>query len=154
MQKKLYPLVPLLCWALLSGSCKKDAAPTYNNVAITFSLIDYNTGPYSAGTWSTGTKIRIRYAGTVIDSLTSLYGAFNLPRSTVISNACTEPLNKITHTFKMQSNVINSLEFIDQYGIRISYDLTAAAIYIGSSSDTTTGNLPNTGCHLSVFPVR
>jgi hypothetical protein len=145
----------LFILVLFSGiSCKKEPAVNYTNVSVSISLIDYSFGVYAPGSWSTGTKIRIRYAGTTIDSLTVLSGAFNLPQNTPITNACAATMNRLTHTFKIQSNVLNTLEFYDQSGLRISYDMTSSNIYSGTSSDTTTGYLPNTACHLSVFPVR
>jgi hypothetical protein len=144
-------LAGVICLIL---SCKKEAPVAYTNISLKIGLVDYSFAPYASGTWSTGTKIRVKYAGVVLDSLTSLYGAFNLPRSTPISNACSEPMNTITHSFRIQNNVLNTFEFSDQSGVRITYDLSPTAIYLSSSSDSTTSTLSNANCHLSVYPVR
>jgi|GEM_PF-2777022 hypothetical protein len=140
---------------LLSGdSCKKEPTVTYGSVTVHISLIDYNYAPYTAGTWLSSTKIKIRYAGVYLDSLVNLYGAFNLPQSTPIASPCTAHLNELSHTFRIQNNVLNSLEISDPSGLRISYQINNTTSYFSTVSDSTTSYLSNTGCQLYLFPVR
>jgi hypothetical protein len=147
--------IVLLVIFLLSGdSCKKEPAVTYSMVTVNISLIDYNFGIYAPGTWTSATKIKIRYAGVYLDSLINLYGAFNLPQGTTVTNPCTAHLNVLSHAFRIQNNVLNSLEISDQSGLRISYQLNNSTCYFSTVSDSTTSYCPNNGCALSIFAVR
>jgi hypothetical protein len=152
------PVLFCACFLLLilAGSCKKNSTPavSYSYVPVSISLIDYNFGSYTAGSWSLSTRVLIKNGATIIDSLTNMYGSYNSPMSGPITNACTQHLNTITHTFKIQSGILNSMEFSDQNGLRITYDLNPTSAYFVSVSDTTTSYCPNTNCRLSVFPVR
>jgi hypothetical protein len=135
-------------------SCKKEPPVNYTSVTLTIGLVDYSFAPYTSGSWSTGTKIQVKYGGVVLDSLNSLYGAFNLSRSTYIGNACTEPMHTLSHSFRIRNNVLNTVEISDQTGVRLTYNLSPSAIYLNYTSDSTTSTMPNSGCHLSLFPIR
>ncbi|MFI5149709.1 MAG: hypothetical protein ACHQRM_08240 [Bacteroidia bacterium] len=148
----LFPVLILLCSS--SGSCKKEAPVTYANVTLNIALIDYNFGVYTAGTWSTATRIKIKYAGTTVDSLLNLYGAFNLPQSAPVSNPCSAHLNILSHSFRIQNNALNTLEISDAGGLRISYLINNSTAYFNAVSDSTTAYCPNSGCPLSIFAVR
>ena len=144
-----------LAGALLGvQACKKDKGPTYTNINVSISLLEYTFVPYASGTWSTAVKARVRSNGALTDSLTYLLPAFNAPQGTPQSNACGSHLNTITHAFKTQDDAVNVLEFYDATGVRITFDLTPAAVYFSTASDSTTSYLPNGGCSHSVFLIR
>ncbi|HXC05234.1 MAG TPA: hypothetical protein VNZ86_10815 [Bacteroidia bacterium] len=148
-------LILLLSLFLLSGnSCKKEASVTYSMVSVNICLVEYNFGIYAPGTWSTQTRIKIRYGGQYLDSLMNLYGAYNLPQNTALTNPCSTHLNVLSHVFRIQNNVLNTLEISDPNGLRISYQLNNSTAYFNVVSDSTTSYCPNTGCPLSIFAIR
>jgi hypothetical protein len=135
--------------------CKKSPpAITYSNMTIQIALVDYTFGRFAAGAWTTGTKIKIRCAGTSVDSLNSLIGCFNVGQGVSVMNGCGAHFQTISHTFKIQDGSINSMEFIDQGSTKLFCDLTATAVYFNSVYDSTTALISNSGCPLSVFAAR
>jgi hypothetical protein len=150
--------VLLLILALLTATapaCKKNPpAITYSNVTITLGLVDYTFGQFAAGTWTSGTKIRIRCAGANVDSLNSLLGCFNVGQGIPIMSGCSAHFLTLTHTFKVQNGSINSMEFIDQGSTKLFCDLTPTTVYFNSVADSTTAFISNAGCLLSVFAAR
>ena len=152
---RIFGLFLFAFWAFAMGACKKSPpAITYSTVNMNISLVDYTFGQYAAGAWTTGTTIRIRCAGNLVDSLTSLLGGFNVGQKTPVMNGCNAHFQALNHTFKMQNGSINSMEFIDQGITRLSCDLTPSTVYFYSVSDSTTSFISNAGCTLSVFAAR
>src|ERR1700756_2577046 len=98
---------------LFAPGCKKDKGPTYTNINVSISLLEYTFAPYAAGTWSTAVKARVRSNGALTDSLPYLLPAFNAPQSSPQTNPCGSHLNTITHAFKTQDDAVNILEFYD-----------------------------------------
>ncbi len=152
---KFFPISFFVFLFFVAPGCKKSPpAVTYSNVTMNISLVDYTFGQYAAGAWTTGTKIRIRCAGNLVDSLNSLLGGFNVSQNVSVMNGCNAHFLFLSHTFKIQNGSINSMEFIDQGVSRLSCDVTPSTIYFYSVSDSTTTFISNAGCPMSVFAAR